>query len=424
MNNIHSKIIRTWCFYDWGNSAFATTMMAAVLPVFFRQVSASNLPASQHALATSYWGYTASLAMLITACLSLVLGTLADYSASKRKYLTIFTLLGAIASSLLGLTGFGDWLWVSLLFMLGSIGFSGGEVFYDAFLPYIAAPNEVNRVSTRAYSYGYLGGGLLLAINILMIFFLPSQTSPAGEQIPALGMRLSFVTVGFWWLIFATPFLINAPELGIITKNQKRASLRIAFERLASTFGEIKKYKQIFLFILAFWMYNDGIGTIIKMATAYGDEIGISTMDLIGALLVTQFIGFPCAWLYGHLADRIGAKRGILLGLFVYILITIGGFYMRTAWHFWALAATVGVVQGGTQALSRAVFATMIPKGKSAEFFSFYNISGKFAGVVGPAMFALAGQIFGNSRYGILSLLFFFIAGSVLLMKVKIEAVE
>jgi UMF1 family MFS transporter len=409
--------------YDWANSAFATTVMAAVLPIFFRNVAAATLPTSQHHLATSIWGYKTASAMLCVAVLSLLLGPISDYSSSKKRFLAVFIAVGAISTSFLAVTGKGDWIWVSVLFILGNIGFAGSEVFYDSMLPHIARPGEIHRISTRGYMTGYVGGGLLLAVNLAMIWILPTSiVTPGGSAIPVLGMQLSFLTVGVWWMVFSLPLLRRVPEppgvrIGLGGENP----LAVAVRRLSKTFRDIRQYKALFLFILAFWFYNDGIGTIIKMATAYGDEIGIGMMDLVGALLMTQFVGIPCTLLFGRLAGAIGAKKSIFLGLAVYLAVSVGAFFITQAIHFWMLCFLVALVQGGTQALSRSLYGSMVPKEKSAELFSFYNISGKFAGVLGPAVFALVGQLTRTSRLGILSLIFFFVAGGVLLMKVDVE---
>jgi len=418
----HKKTINAWCMYDWANSAFATTIMAAVLPIFFRNVAAVTLPASEKYLATSIWGYTTSIAMFIVAILSLILGPISDATGRKKRYLFWFIVIGCLSTSLLVLTGPGKWLAVAILFIVGNIGFAGGEVFYDSLLPHIASRTEINRISTRAYAFGYLGGGLLLALNIAMIFLLPKTViGSQGNAVSVLGMQLSFLTVGLWWGFFSIPLFRHVPEPWIDPKKRHGRTLRMAITRLSETFSKVRQYRQLLVFILAFWLYNDGIGTIIKMATVYGSEIGIGTMDLIGALLLTQIIGIPCAFAFGRIADRIGAKHAILLGLCVYMGISIGGFFMCSPIHFWILAGLVGLVQGGTQALSRSLYASMIPKNRSAEFFSFYNISGKFAGIIGPAVFGLVGQLTQNSRLGILSLLFFFVAGVLLLTKVKPE---
>jgi len=423
LNKKSSKIINAWCLYDWANSAFATTIMAAVLPIFFREVATVHLDSSQHHLATSLWGYTASAAMLFVSVISLLFGPVSDYAASKKKFLTYFIMLGVISTALLTFTGFGSWKMVSLLFIFGNVGFAGSEIFYNSLLPHISPPDKIDKISTRGYAFGYIGGGLLLSFNIAIIWLLPTTTlSWDHAEIPVLGMQLSFLSVAIWWGIFSLPILRHVPEPpGPTATLSDMNPFKVAFKRLRNTFRHIKKYKQLFLFLIAFWLYNDGIGTIIKMATAYGNEIGIGTLDLVGALLLVQIIGVPCSFAFGRLAGIISTKKAIFLGLLVYVLLTIGAFFMTRAIHFWILAFMVGLVQGGTQGLSRSLYGSMVPLKKSAEFFSFYNISGKFAGIAGPAVFALTSQLFKSSRYGIISLIFFFIAGAVLLIWVDVD---
>ncbi len=409
--------------YDWAMSAFHTTIMAAFLPIFFRHVATVTLTETQSHLATSLWGYTTAVAMFVVAILSLILGPVADYGSSKKRFLALFAGLGVVPTSLLVFTGPGDWMWVAFLFIFGNIGAACGEVFYDGLLPHIAAPDEIDRVSTRGYALGYVGGGLLLVINLGMIYFIPKTVILFGQEpVPLLGMRLSFLSVGLWWGVFSVPLFRYVPEpKGVQVGLSGENLIRVAVHRLSTTFGEIRRYRQLFLFIVAFWLYNDGIGTIIKMAIAFGDEIGIGTMDLVGSLVMIQILGIPFTLGFGKLADHMGAKKAVLIGLCIYVGVTIGGYFITKAIHFWILAFFVGLVQGGTQALSRSLYGSMVPKKKSAEFFGFYNISGKFAGVAGPAIFGLVGQLTQTSRLGILSLVFFFVIGGLLLLRVNIE---
>ncbi len=425
--------VRSWCLYDWANSAFATTVMAALLPIYFREVAAGSLasgvfspgyPASgSEALATSFWGYTSAVSMLVVAVLSLILGPFADFKAIKKRALAGFTILGAVSTAFLSLTGAGDWIWVSVLFIVASVGFGGGEIFYDSLLPSVAGPGELNRISSLGYALGYVGGGILLAVNGVMLLTLPGQTLPgSAASVPMLGMRLSFLSAALWWAVFSLPLFRHVTEPpGVQTAPGKAGALRISVMRLGETFSQIRRYRPLFLFLLAFWFYNDGVGTIMKMATAFGDEIGIGSLDMIGALLLTQVLGFPCSILFGRLADRIGAKRSLFIAILVYMGIAAGGSLMTKPVHFWILAFMVGLVQGGIQALSRSLYASMVPRSRTAEFFSFFNISGKFAGILGPAVFALAGQLAGSSRLGVLSLTFFFAAGIFLLFFVDVE---
>ncbi len=403
----YKRNINAWCMYDWGSSAFSTTVEAAVLPVYFEKVVAAGLAGN---LATVYWGYTNAISLLITALLAPIMGSIADYTGGKKRLLTFFAGVGILATALMVFIGPGDWLLALWLFLFGSIGLGASYVFYDALLPHIARPEEIDYVSSKGYALGYLGGGLLLAVNILMIQVLFKESED-------LGPRLSFLTVAIWWAIFTLPLLrwVPEPTANLAGLGAGINPLTAGFRRLSQTFHELRKYRQLFFFLVAFWLYNDGIGTIIKMATIYGSEIGIGMIDLIGALLLTQFVGIPFSLLFGKFSGQIGTKRAIMLGLGWYTLIAIAGYFMSVAWHFWVLAFMVGMVQGGTQALSRSLFGLMAPKARSGEFFGFYDISSKFAGIAGPALFALVGQLFGSSRLSIISLIIFFIGGIVLL---------
>lgn len=404
------QIINAWCMYDWGSSAFSTTIEAAVLPVYFEQVVAASLPGNT---ATVYWGYANTVALLIAAFLAPILGSIADYTGRKKRMLTLFAALGILATALMVGIEAGDWMLAIVLFIIGSVGLSASYVFYDALLPHIARPDQVDYVSAKGYALGYVGGGILLAINLAMIMVIWRGST--------LGPRLSFLSAAIWWAVFSIPLLRRVPEPPASTAgigpgvHPVVAGLR----RLNQTFHEIRKYRQLFLFLVAFWLYNDGIGTIIKMATIYGSEIGIGMTDLIGALLLTQFVGVPFSLLFGKFSKYVGTKRAIMLGLGWYTLITIGGYFMSQAWHFWALAFMVGMVQGGTQALSRSLFSLMAPKARSAEFFGFYDVSSKFAGIAGPALFAVVGQLTGSSRLSIVALIVFFVGGILLLSRVN-----
>lgn len=420
----YKKIINSWAMYDWANSAFATTIMAAVLPIYYSAIAS---PAISKTQATSYWGYTNSLALLLIALLSPILGAMADYRGHKKRFLTIFALIGITGTSLMFFLTTGEWLQASILFIIGNIGFAGANIFYDSLLPHIAKKDDIDQISTRGYAMGYLGGGILLAINLGMIMLPDFAPGLIGNMDPgeftALMTRISLASVGLWWLIFTIPLWrnIKEPPRQIFQGELDTNPFRAGFTRLADTFKEIRKYSELFKFLLAFWLYNDGIGTIIKMATIYGNEIGIGQTDLIGALLMVQFVGIPFSFAFGWLAKKIGTKNCIYLSLGVYTLISIGGYFMSNALHFWLLGFSVALVQGGSQALSRSLYGRMVPKAQSAEFFSFFSVSGKFAGIFGPFLFGLVSQLFGNSRLGIVSLIVFFISGSLLLTRVDEE---
>lgn len=404
----------SWALYDFGNSAFATTMLAAVLPIFYSNVASKGIESS---LATSYWGYANSIAVLIVAILAPILGAISDFSAAKKKFLRFFAFMGMIASILLAFTGEGDYLFVALLFIVGSIGFSGGNIFYDAFLPEVAEEKDMDKVSSKGFALGYVGGGILLLINVLMIL----KFEWFGLSDVVMAMKVSFAMVGIWWFIFSIPLLKNIHDEKKSPIKRDRSYVAIGFSRVGNTFKEISQFKHLLIFLFAFWLYNDGISTIIRMATIYGTEIGIGQNDLIIALLITQFVGIPCTFFFGWLAGKIKPKKALMITLFVYLGIVILGYFMKSALHFYLLATCVGLVQGGAQALSRSIFGRMVPENKKGEFFGFYGISSKFSAVFGPFVFGFIGQITGNNRFGILSLIVFFIAGILILSFVNVE---
>jgi len=415
------RAIWAWTMYDWANSAFATTIMAAVLPVYYTSVAAANLPPN---IATAYWGFTTSISALLAAIISPILGAMADFSGAKKRYLTIFMILGVTGTALLYFVRTGDWLLGSLFFILGNIGFAGSLVYYDALLPHVARPDELDQVSSRGYAMGYIGGGVLLAINLAMILFVPGFFPPEQEaEITQLMTRMAFLTVAVWWFIFTLPLLkyVSEPKRRILPGEEKFNPVQASFSRLSTTFKEIRNYRDLSIFLLAFWVYANGIGTIITMATAYGNEIGIGQTTLIGTLLMVQFLAAPFAILFGRLAKRIGPKKAIYLSLSVYTLISIMGYFLQFEWQFWALGALVATVQGGSQALSRSVMGRMIPKSKSAEFFGFFSVFEKFANIAGPFLFGVVSTLTGASRLSIVSLIFFFGIGMLLLSRVNIE---
>lgn len=412
---LHKKAISAWTMYDWGNSAFATTIMAAVLPVYYTSVAAGNLAPN---MATAYWGYTSSISALVAAIISPILGALADFSGTKKRFLTIFMVVGVTATALLYFVKTGDWLLASLLFLFGNVGFAGSLVYYDGLLPHVARPDEIDQVSSRGYAMGYIGGGILLALNLVMIMFLPDALGVDT----ALMTRLSFVTVAIWWFIFTLPLLLNVkePPRRIEVGEENMKPVQVSFKRLAETFKEIRHYRDLSLGMLAFWVYANGIGTIIVMATAYGNELGFGQTTLIGTLLMVQFLAAPFAFLFGWLAKKIGTIKGIYISLAVYTLISILGYFMYQEWQFWVLGALVATVQGGSQALSRSMIGKMIPKSKSAQFYGFFSVFEKFASILGPFLFGVVSTLMGHSRLSIVSLIVFFAVGIFILTKVNL----
>jgi UMF1 family MFS transporter len=370
-----------------------------------------------------------TIALLVIALASPVLGAVSDYGGNKKRFIAAFMAVGAAAVAGLFFVHTGDLTLASWLFVLALIGVAGSFVFYESLLPHIARGGELDRVSTAGYALGYVGGGILLALNLAWIQKPAWFGLPAGpgldESAATLPARLAFLSVAVWWLVFSIPLFRRVPEPPArLEPDEQRGQspIRMAFVRLGETFRELRGYRQAFLMLLAFLVYNDGIQTIIKMATAYGTELGIDQSALIGAILLVQFVGIPCSFLFGMLAGRIGAKRALFLGLLAYTAISILGYYMKTAAHFYILAGLVGMVQGGTQALSRSLFASMIPQHKSGEFFGFFSVFEKFAGIFGPLIFAGTIAATGSSRNAILSVIGFFAVGAAILALVDLDA--
>jgi MFS transporter, UMF1 family len=414
---LHRPELRAWAMYDWAVSSVQTSIMVAIFPVYFITVAGAGLPDGQ---ATQMVAMANSVAMAIIAVISPLLGALADFTATRKRFLGLFMGLGAAGVACMWFVQEGD-AWLGFwLFVLALAGSSGSMVFYESLLPHVAREEEVDQVSTAGYALGYVGGGSLLALHLAVIM-RPEMFGLAGGTVPA---RLVLASVAVWWLFFSIPIFRRVPEPPRrLEADEERGAnpLRIAFTRLKETLTELRGYKHAFLMLLAFLIYNDGIQTIIKMATAYGTELGIDQGALIGAVLIVQFAGIPFTFLFGMLAGRIGAKRSIFVGLTIYMGISILGYFMQTATHFFILAGLVGMVQGGTQALSRSLFASMVPPHKSGEFFGFFSIFEKFAGVFGPLFFALAIAFTGSSRGAILSVIAFFLIGGFVLLFVDVD---
>ena len=421
---LHRPELRAWAMYDWANSAMVTVIMTAVFPPFFSAVAASNLTPQQ---ATARFGIATTLCIVVVAVSAPLLGAIADFAGIKKRLLAIFMVFGASAVASMFLLRHGDWLAAAVLFACANIGATGSFVFYDALLPHIAKGQELDRVSTAGYALGYIGGGILLALNLMWITQPQWFGLPAGDGVtPAqatLPVRLSFLSVAIWWLGFSIPLFRRVsepprrlePDEGI-----GQSALRVARARLRETFGELRQYRHAFVLLLAFLLYNDGINTIIRMATIYGAEIGVERDTMILAVMITQFVGVPFAFLFGLLSGALGAKRSILLGLFAYMGITVLGYFMTNATHFLMLAVLVGMVQGGTQALSRSLFASMIPSHKSGEFFGFFGVMERFGGSLGTGVMTALSLATGSSRNGILAIILFFVAGAFLLRKVDV----
>ncbi len=410
---------RAWALYDFANSAVWTTVITAVYPVYFTQVVAADLDPRK---ATQYHSLATTIALVLVALLSPFLGALADVRARKKRFLFGFAGLGMAATASLYFVDRGDWRLALALFVLINVGVAGSVTFYDALLPHVARPGELDRLSSSGFALGYVGGGLLLALNLCWIE-RPEWFGLAGGS-DTLPVRLSFLSVAVWWAVFSVPLWKRVPEPVLAFEPDESAAaepLRTALQRLGQTFRALRAHRDAFLLLLAFLLYNDGILTIIRLAAAYGSQHGFPQGLLIRAFLVVQFVGIPCSILFGKLARRFAAKRLILVSLAVYAVVAILAYRMRTEGQFLALALLVATVQGGSQALSRSLFAALIPKHKSAEFFAFFGVGEKFAGIFGPFLFWAMSELTGSSEQAILSLLFFFVAGALLLSFVDVE---
>ena len=402
----------SWALYDWANSAFATTVMAGFFPIFFKSYWASDLSDAESTFAI---GSVNSLVGLIIAFSAPILGAFADAGESKRKFLFSFGLLGIITTGYLFFIPDSSWQLAIVFYGLGVIGFSGANVFYDSLLVTVSKEEERNRTSALGFSLGYLGGGILFLINVIM-FLYPSWFG-LENQIDAV--LWSFMLVALWWFIFSLPIYLNVKEP--IQSSSSKSINRIvkeAFSSLLNTARSIKEYKSAVIFLLAYFLYMDGVDTIIRMATSYGSDIGLSATSMIQALLLTQFVGFPATLVFGYYADKFGYKYSLSFAIIVYIFVVLFSSQMDTAMEFYVVACVVGLVQGGVQAISRSFFSTLIPTNKAAEFFGFYNFIGKSSVFIGPFMVSGIALVSGSPSYGILSLLILFIPGLILLWMV------
>ncbi|MDH5786043.1 MAG: MFS transporter [Chromatiales bacterium] len=415
-NNNSNKGTVAWLLYDWGNSAYATTVIAGFFPVFFKQYWAAGMPATESTLQLSMAN---SLASLVIVLLAPVLGAIADQWSARKRFLLFFAFLGVLMTAMLPLVAQGDWWWAVVFYVIATIGFSGSVSFYDSLIVFVTTPSRLDLVSAAGYAFGYLGGGLLFALNVWMTL----QPERFGLADAAEAVRLSFFTVAVWWLIFTLPLAFFVHETGR-SRGSAWAAVRRGLGQLYGTFHQIRQLRHVFIFLFAYWCYIDGVDTIVRMAVDYGLSLGFDSNSLIVALLITQFVGFPAAIAFGYLGKRIGARRGIFIAIGAYALIVIAAAQMTTQSEFYALAIAIGLVQGGIQSLSRSYYARLIPQEKSAEFFGFYNMLGKFAAVLGPVMMGWAGALSGSPRVGILTLLLLFIAGALLLSRVPDVARE
>jgi MFS transporter, UMF1 family len=409
--------LRAWAMYDWANSAFWCTVIVAVFPPFFSQYAAKGLDPQE---ATQRFAWATTIAVTIVALIAPILGTIADQRAMKKRLLGVFLIIGVAATLLMGTIGSGDWRYALMLFIVANIGVAATLVFYDSLLPHIAAPDELDRVSTAGFAIGFIGGGVLLLINLAWIL----RPDLFGIPGTVAALKLSLVSVGVWWLVFSVPLFRIVREPPIPANAPAHLDFKITLLTTWHTFQELRRNRNALWLLIAFLLYNDGIQTIIRMSSIYGAEIGIDQNAQIKAFVMVQFVGVPCSFLFGALADRIGAKTALYIALTVYAGVTVLGYFLMTERQFFALAFLVGLVQGGSQALSRSLFARMIPKEKSSECFGFFAVFEKFAGVAGPAVFAGSIALFHSTRMAVLSVLLFFVLGAIALTQVDVAAGE
>ncbi len=404
-----------WAMYDWANSAFATTVMAGFFPVFFKHYWNAGVPVTESTFRLGMANSLASLLIVVTAPL---LGAIGDYLGRRKRMLLGFAFLGLLMTGGLYFLGEDEWQLATAVYVLAVFGFSGSNIFYDSLLPFVSSRDDLDRTSALGFSLGYLGGGLLLGLNVLMTL----QPQWFGLTDAALAVRLSFVMVALWWLVFSLPLMVLVPEPENHLHGVTPHVLGIGFRRIGDTLHKIRQLRTVWLFLVAYWLYIDGVGTIVRMAVDYGLSLGFEQKSLIVALLITQFTGFPAVLLFGWIGSRFGPRAGIFLALLIYTVVTLRGALMDSVEDFYLLAFAIGLAQGGIQALSRSFYARMIPEGHAAEFFGFYNMLGKFAAILGPLMIGLVGTMTGSPRAGILSLLVLFVAGAMLLIRVNPDA--
>ena len=414
----HKLEIRAWTMYDWANSAYATTVMGAILPTYFSTYIGGGR-------SLTLWGYAVAIGSLIAALLSPILGSIADFRGSKKKFLGFFAAVGIISTALLFFINRPEqWLLCCILYIIGTIGFAGSLVFYDSLLPHVAREDEIDQVSSRGFAMGYIGGGVLLLINVIMIFLGPRLTPGMGEQEATMfWMRLSLASVAVWWAVFSIPLFrrVQEPTRRAEQSEIGQSVVKVGFQRFTKALREIGQFPDLFWFMLTFFIYSNGIGTIITMAAAYATDLGFGTMTVLGTFLMVQFVAAPFSILFGNLVKKWGSKKAITVSLLIYTLVAIIGFFMTKDWQFFALGFGVAMVQGGSQALSRSLIGRLLPKSKSAEFYGFFSVMEKFNTIIGPALVALSKRLTGTGRWGILSLVFFFVVGIAMLQRVNIE---
>ncbi len=407
-----TKLEKSWALYDWANSAYTMTVTTAVFPLYFKAIAAeSGISGAQ---STVIWANINGYTSLLVAFLAPILGTIADYYGFKKRFFMFFLAMGISACLLLGFIPESQWVLLLLVYMISALGFSGGNIFYDAFLVDVTNDERMDKVSTRGYALGYIGSTIPFIICMAIILLSSNGILPFDDY---TAPKITFVITAVWWLAFSFPMVKTVKQVHGIEREPQ--FIKKSFIRLKNTFSEITHYRAAFIFLLAYFFYIDGVDTIIRMASSYGADLGIDANSLLIILLVTQFVAFPSAIAFGHFAGKYKGKVMLYVAIVGYIIISIFAYFMKDVTDFWVLALLVGLFQGGIQALSRSYFAKLIPKENANKYFGLYNIFGKFAAIMGPFLMAFAISITGESRYGVLSLIVLFVCGGLLLLNVR-----
>ncbi|RLJ91149.1 MFS transporter [Planococcus citreus] len=404
-----TKPEKSWALYDWGSSAYSIIITTAVFPLFYK--AAATDAGVELADSTAYLSYTIAIFTFILAMLGPLLGTIADYEGMKKKFFTVFFVLGTVSTAMLAFVPEGQWLWLLICYVFAALGATGANLFYDAFIVDVTTEKRMNRVSAFGYGLGYIGSTIPFALAILIILLAQNEVLPLSVTNAS---RLAFLITAAWWILFSVPLFRHVKQQHFI-KREANPVVQ-SFRRLNKTIREIRQYRALFLFLIAYFFYIDGVGTIISLSTAYGTDLGLSATSLLIVLFATQVVAAPFAILYGKLADRFTGKKMLYVGIFVYIIVCVYAVFIETIMDFWILAMLVATSQGGIQALSRSYFGKLVPKQNANEFFGFYNIFGKFAAITGPLLVGVTSQITGNSSLGVLSLVVLFIIGLVVLI--------
>jgi MFS transporter, UMF1 family len=406
-----SKQEKSWVFYDWANSAYSILITTAIFPLYFKAAAKeAGLAAST---STAYWGYANSFATLLISLCAPILGSIADFKGFKKRFFTFFFALGIVFTLLLAVVPSNQWIILLICYMITVIGFGGTNIFYDAFLVDVTTEERMNKISSRGYAMGYIGSTIPFIIGIALILLSDRGVLPLTVSVAS---QAAFAITALWWGLFTIPMLKHVKQ--VYYKERVANPISNGFKQLFETFKKIKLYRPLFLFLIAYFFYIDGVNTIITMSTAYGSDLGIDSTNLLIILFATQVVAAPFAILYGRLADKFKSKTMLLVGIFIYIVICTYAYFLKTTLDFWILAMLVASSQGGIQALSRSYFAKLVPKESSNEFFGFYSIFYKFAAILGPFLVGFTAQLTGNTNSGVFSLIVLFIIGGIILLRV------